>query len=750
MATILGGTGGPGVSSSISGSSAYYSGGGGGNIRGGTGSAGGLGGGGAGSGTGAGQNAFFYGGGGGAAGSGAGTGQPGGNGYQGVVIISYPISASTSVPSLSGSGSYTFNTSTAGQTLTITQNTSGVGTITWTYTTLPSGLTVSYSDSTQIIFAIQQYSVTALQTFTVTATGTYGSGSLSIPYSAGGNAPVVSTASPYTFDTSSGIQTLTLTQTASGTGPISWSYDYLPPGVTVTTPLTNSSIITFSVAQYSACPLETFSLRVSNPYGVLIVPVSMTLIGPLPVLSSASPYVITTGTAGQTVVVTQSASRTGPITWSYDSLPSGLSLSSSDSTQITFSIAQGSSAPQQTFLVEATGAYGGQFIAISYTAVAPPWVSAATQLADPGFGSGKNLGTSVSINSTNTVIVSGAPLYLGNTGGVAAWRYSGGSWGSPTVLPDPGLGLGSRLGHSVSINSDGTVVTSGAQKYNGNTGGVAVWTYSGGSWGTPVTLPDPGLGTNGYLGYSVSINSDGTVVTAGAYSYNSNQGAVVVWRNSGGSWGSPIVLPDPGLGTNTSLGYSVCINSDGTVVTAGAYGYNSSQGTVVVWRYSGGSWGTPVTLPDPGLGTNGYLGYSVSINSDGTVVTSGAFAYNSAQGAVVVWRYSGGSWGSAVTLPDPGLGTNGYLGYENGVSINSDGTVVTAGAPGYNGVTGAVVVWTYSGGSWGSPTVLPDPGLGTYGLLGSVAINAGGTCITSGAYFYPGGAGQGTVVVWNK
>jgi len=83
--TIKGGTGGPGIPIGITGLTTYYSGGGGG-----TDALGGIGGGGKGNGSGAGADATYYGSGGGGGGNVAGTGTPGGNGYQGIFIVSYP------------------------------------------------------------------------------------------------------------------------------------------------------------------------------------------------------------------------------------------------------------------------------------------------------------------------------------------------------------------------------------------------------------------------------------------------------------------------------------------------------------------------------------------------------------------------------------------------------------------------------------------------------------------------------------
>jgi len=183
MPTVIkGGTGGPGLPYSIAGITQTYAGGGGG-----TDSFGGIGGGGTGNGSGSGGDATYYGGGGGGAGTSLGVGVPGGAGYQGVFILSYPIDIASSVgstPLLTSSSPFVFSTSTAGQTFTVYQSATNTGPITWTYNTLPNGVTVSSQGITQITFGINQFSTAVQQQFAVTATGQYGSTSITLTYTA--------------------------------------------------------------------------------------------------------------------------------------------------------------------------------------------------------------------------------------------------------------------------------------------------------------------------------------------------------------------------------------------------------------------------------------------------------------------------------------------------------------------------------------------------------------------------------------
>ena len=127
-ASTLGGNGGNGVAYSISGASQTYCGGGGGGVYGANTAAGwnpgtgGTGGGGGGSNTGNGNAATYYGGGGGGARDANGATTTGGNGYQGIVIVSYDYTPNLFPPGPNGEAVYFSATSPSQATVTVAYN----------------------------------------------------------------------------------------------------------------------------------------------------------------------------------------------------------------------------------------------------------------------------------------------------------------------------------------------------------------------------------------------------------------------------------------------------------------------------------------------------------------------------------------------------------------------------------------------------------------------------------------------------
>ncbi len=145
---------------------------------------GGFGGGGGGNGDGAGPGGgggYNGGGGGGFAGRGRGGGGGGSyistswtsitqtNSSTGYVTITY---SNPSVPALTNPGTQSLSTGSAAQTINVfqTSSTTATGAITWSYSPLPSGMTVQTSDDTKITFSVAQNTTITSQPFSVTAT----------------------------------------------------------------------------------------------------------------------------------------------------------------------------------------------------------------------------------------------------------------------------------------------------------------------------------------------------------------------------------------------------------------------------------------------------------------------------------------------------------------------------------------------------------------------------------------------------
>ncbi len=130
------------------------------------------------------------------------------------------------------------------------------------------------------------------------------------------------------------------------------------------------------------------------------------------------------------------------------------------------------------------------------------------------------------------------------------------------------------------------------------------------------------------LGQSIAISNDGTIVALGAYGSDhdgNERGSVEVYEWTGSSWsqlGSDIL----GEAAGDRSGYSVSLSSDGTILAIGATlngdgGYRA--GHVRVYQYANSTWSQLGSDID-GEAENDHSGDSVSLSSDGTILAIGA------------------------------------------------------------------------------------------------------------------------------
>ena len=230
----------------------------------------------------------------------------------------------------------------------------------------------------------------------------------------------------------------------------------------------------------------------------------------------------------------------------------------------------------------------------------------------------ERLGISVSLNSDGTKLAFGATR-VGNTGYVKVYSWSGTSWTQDAGGVYLNGNIGDEYGTSVSLSSDGTRLAVGAAA--NNTGGyVGVYEFSGNAW-SPLGSIINGEGVIDRFGFSVSLSSDGTRFAAGGIGNTANSGHVRVFGYSS-DWtqvGSDIDSES----SADHFGYSVSLNSDGTRLAAGAIFNNINRGHTRVFDWSGSSW-NQIGSDIDGEASDDYSGNSVSLSSNGLRLAIGA------------------------------------------------------------------------------------------------------------------------------
>jgi hypothetical protein len=306
----------------------------------------------------------------------------------------------------------------------------------------------------------------------------------------------------------------------------------------------------------------------------------------------------------------------------------------------------------------------------------------------------RNDGFPLSLSSDGTTLAIGAPSHRSYFEPEArVYRFSSGSW---TQLGSTLRGDGYDFtGNSVSLSSDGNIIAVGAylNDANGNDKGrVRVYQFSSGSW-TQLGSDIYGEATNDQSGYSVSLSSDGTILAVGAPKNNSGQGSdtghVRVYQFSSGVW-SQLGADIDGEAASDQSGYSVSLNSDGTILAVGAEGNDgngSNSGHVRVYQFSSGSW-SQLGADIDGEAANDNFGTSVSLSDDGTILAVGGHfndGNGSNSGHVRVYEFSSGSWTQL------GSDINGEAANDNfgiSVALSGYGNQLAIGAPFNDGTNG--------------------------------------------------------------
>ena len=301
----------------------------------------------------------------------------------------------------------------------------------------------------------------------------------------------------------------------------------------------------------------------------------------------------------------------------------------------------------------------------------------------------EEFGYSVDLNGDGSVVAIGSPGYSGfipgsYTGRVSIYENNSGTWQKIGTSIEGEEG-GDHFGHCVSLNSDGSIVAIGTfeEPEIYEKGYVRIYKNNEGEWqqiGEDITGDNAG----DYFGYSVSLSSDGSIVAIGAtqnYGNGTDPGFVRVFENNAGVWqqiGTDII----GENVDDTFGFSVSLSSDGSILSVGAPyndGNGGDAGHVRVFQNNGGIW-EQLGADIDGEAMGDSFGFSVGLNSDGSIVAIGG-RYNNGNGPqsghVRIFQYEDAEW-KQVGYDIDGEAQGDNSGY---VSLSSDGLKVAIGAP---------------------------------------------------------------------
>ena len=248
-----------------------------------------------------------------------------------------------------------------------------------------------------------------------------------------------------------------------------------------------------------------------------------------------------------------------------------------------------------------------------------------------------------------------------------------------------------RAGYSVALSGDGQRVAVGAPRGGEEVGSLRVFQKDrdGDDWFL-VGQELFGDTERAMAGYSCSLSTDGDVVAFGVLRSNrgglAKSGHVSVFRLvqiKGSLLWQQFGQEITGENAGDQNGHSVSLSGDGSLVLVGANGYDhqgvENVGCCRVFRLDGEKW-TQIGMNMRGITYGEQSGFSASLSKDGSRVACGGPSkrYRRKSGVVRIFGKVGReSWSQIGET----LSSNAGSAFGFSVSLNSDGSVLSVGAP---------------------------------------------------------------------
>jgi FG-GAP repeat len=353
-------------------------------------------------------------------------------------------------------------------------------------------------------------------------------------------------------------------------------------------------------------------------------------------------------------------------------------------------------------------------------------ISEYNPVADIIGATGDIFGTSVSVNGDYAIIGSSADDVGANAdqGSASIFQFNGTNWIFRQKIIDAFGAAGDLFGSSVAIAGNYAIVGASADDVGANTdqGSVSIYQLTGGNWVLQNKIFDASGSANDNFGNSVCIA--GNYAAAAAKSddvgANVNQGSVLTFQLSAGTWSLLNKFTDAGGLANDFFGASVAITTGYIIVgiEGDDVAANVNQGSANIYQLSGGSWVFMQKITDPFGLANDIFGNSVAIAGFSAVVGSyqDDVGANVNQGSALIFNLNAGTWALSQKITEPLGVANGFF----GKSVAISGNYAIMGADG-DGVTdyNAATIYTRIGIGWQRVQYFKDPGANRFDLFAS-------------------------------
>jgi len=240
------------------------------------------------------------------------------------------------------------------------------------------------------------------------------------------------------------------------------------------------------------------------------------------------------------------------------------------------------------------------------------------------------------------------------SGAAYVYTYSDGVWTLRSKLTATDGIAHDNFGSSVSINTTGSLIAIGAVGHSNSQGAVYTYVRVDNAWVFQSKLTASDKTNNAEFGASVALNAEGSLIVVGAPGSEGEvqwQGKVYLFKKIVNTWTQIQILEHDTPASEDFLGESVAVSEGGTWVFAEASGHKKGLiqcGGVAIFRQDGENWRYWGMLTPNDASGGQYFGSSVKCSHDGREVFIGALGDNSSKGAFYVFGHEEGIWSQKI------------------------------------------------------------------------------------------------------
>jgi hypothetical protein len=269
-----------------------------------------------------------------------------------------------------------------------------------------------------------------------------------------------------------------------------------------------------------------------------------------------------------------------------------------------------------------------------------------------------------------------APVDSVDAGAVYVFRKQGDVWQFKDKIVSPAPEQEDNFGRALAIQGKLLVVT--ARKNSAEKGAAYVYVNKGGRWTYQDTLVASDSADGDYFGQSVALQ--GSFLAIGARNTagpgGAHAGGFYLFRQSGNDWTEVTKVTPAGGKDDDQYGFAVAMHGDTVVVTARRADPAGLKNAGAAYVYSlKGDSVSLITQLTPGDASSGdEFGQSVAFAGD--VIAVGAWKDDSRQGSIYLFRQTGGQWIETGKI----MASDGMPGDEFGYSLAALGNRLVTGA----------------------------------------------------------------------